>query len=673
MEDGPNLQLYFGVDVERPIIKLNQVYKAFQQGSEQVTILKNLSLEIEANDFVAIVGQSGSGKSTLMNILGCLDRPTQGRYEVYGTEISQLEPDALSDLRCKHFGFIFQRYQLIGGLTALENVEIPAIYLGMPFSKRRQRATQLLAQLGLAERLKHTPGKLSGGQQQRVSIARALMNGGEVIFADEPTGALDSQSGQEVLQILKDLNQQGHTIIMVTHDPNLAKEAKRIIEMRDGQILSDTRLTPIRRGENLQSSLPTGKKLEFFSLLSGWKENYKMAIRSILHNKLRSILTMLGIIFGIASVVAMVSIGEGTVDKVLDKMGADAARTMVLYPGKTVQETSDHVPSTPFTETDLQYLKSLPYLKNVLPNLVTSGSLKRDNHILRDAAVWGCDVNCIAAKDLKLLRGTSFTQVSVDNAKQVALIDTNAEKELFPNENPLGKIFTVEGVPLEVIGVIENKSVQGGFQKVRSQIFIPYSTASIRFAGAKLAYPALSMTVKKGFSLANVKEKIEQYFYIKHGRNKDFEIFSYDDLIKKFKVVARGLELFILLVAFIALLVGGIGVMNIMLVSVTERMPEIGIRIAVGAKQKAIRQQFLIESIILCLIGGAIGVVLAFLAGFPVKLLLAKNPDTLIRFNFSFLSLLVAVFFSTIIGITFGYLPAKNASQLDPVEALSRE
>uniref|UniRef100_UPI0005A67B46 ABC transporter ATP-binding protein n=1 Tax=Aeromonas popoffii TaxID=70856 RepID=UPI0005A67B46 len=222
------------------LIQLKGIERRYQSGEHEVTVLHPLDLTIEAGEMIAIVGASGSGKSTLMNLLGCLDRPSAGQYLFRGQDTATLDALSLARLRCHHFGFIFQRYHLLPHLNAAANVEIPAVYAGASRPARQARSQALLARLGLSDRSHHTPGQLSGGQQQRVSIARALANGGEVILADEPTGALDSQSGKEVMAILKELHAQGHTIILVTHDMAVASHADRIITLRDGQVLEDS-------------------------------------------------------------------------------------------------------------------------------------------------------------------------------------------------------------------------------------------------------------------------------------------------------------------------------------------------------------------------------------------------------------------------------------------------
>lgn len=652
-----------------PIIQIKELYKSYPSFEGPVYVLKNINLEIEEGDFVAIVGQSGSGKSTLMNILGGLDKPTKGTYEIYGTEISQLSPDELAELRCNHFGFIFQRYQLISGLTALENVEMPAIYSGLSMKERQEKATEILSKLGLKERLDHTPGQLSGGQQQRVSISRALINGGEVIFADEPTGALDSKSGEDVMGILQDLNRNGHTIIMVTHDPLLAKQAKRIIEIKDGEVINDTRLDTniIKPSEELNKN--KNKQFNFSSFFANLRENYKMALRSIINNKLRSFLTMLGIIFGIASVISMVAIGNGTVSNLLSQLGEETARSMFIFKGREFKATNLTTPSKSFHDDDFTYLRSLPYLKNVIPSISATVIMQYGDTSV-NARVEACDYDCIKSKDLVLQQGHGFTKENIQNLSLVAIVDEDSAKEMFVNSDPIDKVVTINKIPIKIIGVVEKKSVMD--QRRQGQIYIPYTTASSRIVGSQ-EYSGFSMTVQKGFSINDAKQNIDNHFYEKHGQSRDFEIMTLDERLQDFYKGANGMKMFIMLIGAISLLVGGIGVMNIMLVSVTERTSEIGIRMAVGAQQNDIKSQFLIESIIVCLFGGLVGIVLAFSIGLILNPILAKNPDIMIHFSYSFASVLIAVFFSTLIGLVFGYFPAKNASKLDPVVALSQE
>ncbi len=294
---------------QTPLLSVRDLWREYPAGEESIKVLRGVTLDIMAGEMVAIVGASGSGKSTLMNILGCLDRATRGSYRIDGREVGSLDPDELAELRREHFGFIFQRYNLLGDIDALSNVEVPAVYSGVPRHDRHMRAAALLGRLGLTDRTHHRPGELSGGQQQRVSIARALMNGGDIIFADEPTGALDSQSGAEVLKILHELHEEGRTVVIVTHDKAIADQAERVIELADGAIISDRRIVD-RPAATRQRPASRDRGGGMGMLADQIGEAFRMALISMRAHQLRTFLTMLGIIIGIGSVVSVVAIGE---------------------------------------------------------------------------------------------------------------------------------------------------------------------------------------------------------------------------------------------------------------------------------------------------------------------------------------------------------------------------
>lgn len=223
------------------MISIKNLSKIYKTGSVEVHALKNINLEIQHGEFIAIMGQSGSGKSTLMNILGCLDRPTSGEYLLEGTDISSLSQDELSLIRNKKIGFVFQAFNLIPRTDVMKNVELPMIYAKTKSNKRRQRAIELLEKVGLSDRMNHLPNELSGGQKQRVAIARSLANNPPLILADEPTGNLDTQSSEEIMEIFRELNKEGNSIILVTHEPELTEYADRVIVFRDGMIIEDRR------------------------------------------------------------------------------------------------------------------------------------------------------------------------------------------------------------------------------------------------------------------------------------------------------------------------------------------------------------------------------------------------------------------------------------------------
>ena len=361
-----------------PLIELSQVRREFPAGDEVVVALKDINLTIDKGEMVAIVGSSGSGKSTLMNILGCLDRPSRGAYRVLGRDTRDMKPDDLAALRREHFGFIFQRYHLLSDLTAAGNVETPAIYLGRDPAERRAEARHLLERLGLKDRAEHTPNQLSGGQQQRVSIARALINGGEVILADEPTGALDTATGAEVMGILRQLNAEGRTIIIVTHDMKVAEHADRIIELSDGVIVSDTRKTgvtvPVRETGSARANVRQGAE----SWRDRFNEAFRMAVRAMRAHKLRTFLTMLGIIIGIAAVVSVVALGEGSRKQVLENISQLGTNTIDVRPGTGFGDRRSSAIRT-LTVADAEALAEQGYVDSVTPTVTTSVTLRRGN------------------------------------------------------------------------------------------------------------------------------------------------------------------------------------------------------------------------------------------------------------------------------------------------------
>lgn len=345
------------------LLELRDIRRSYPSGDGSVEVLKGITLSIHAGEIVAIVGASGSGKSTLMNILGCLDKPTSGTYRVAGTDIAQLDGDALARLRREHFGFIFQRYHLLSHLTAAQNVEVPAVYAGSERRARLARAHELLVRLGLGERADYQPSQLSGGQQQRVSIARALMNGGEVILADEPTGALDSHSGEEVMAILHQLKAQGHTVIIVTHDPQVAAQAERIVEIRDGEIVRNPPAS--RQGGGLRAR-PQAEPSAWRQFTSGFREALVMAWRAMAANKMRTLLTMLGIIIGIASVVSIVVVGDAAKQMVLADIRAIGTNTIDVYPGKDFGDDDPRYQQA-LKYDDLLAIQKQPWVRSATP------------------------------------------------------------------------------------------------------------------------------------------------------------------------------------------------------------------------------------------------------------------------------------------------------------------
>ncbi|MCW3658383.1 MacB family efflux pump subunit [Burkholderia cenocepacia] len=677
--------------MRQPLLKLAAVTRRFPAGDKDVVVLNNVNLSIDAGEIVAIVGASGSGKSTLMNILGCLDHPSEGTYTVGGRDTHMLDSDELAQLRREHFGFVFQRYHLLPHVDAVANLEMPAIYAGTPRAERHARARALLARLGLADRAHHRPGQLSGGQQQRVSIARALMNGGQVILADEPTGALDTKSGQDVIRILHELNALGHTIVIVTHDKAVARHARRIIEISDGEIVADrpnrhyaealaevgigaadvaetaaeTASSPAPHDAPPPADTDPGPRAPRFAASTGrFAEACRMAWIALVSHRLRTLLTMLGIIIGITSVVSIVAVGEGAKRYMLEEIGSIGTNTISLYPGADWGDSRADTIQT-LVPADVVALAEQPYVDSATPE-TSRTLLLRFRNVNVNALVSGVGERYFQARGMRFALGVAFDDDAVRRQAQVAVIDQNTRRKLFgATRNPVGEVILVDNVPCVVIGVTADK--KSAFGSVKSlNVWVPYTTASGRLFGQRYL-DSITVRVRDGQPSAAAEKSLEKLMIQRHGR-KDFFTYNMDSVVKTVEKTGQSLTLLLSLIAVISLVVGGIGVMNIMLVSVTERTREIGIRMAVGARQSDILQQFLVEAVLVCLLGGTIGIALSFGLGALFSMFVAQW-----KMVFSAGAIVTAFVCSTLTGVIFGFMPARNASRLDPIDALARD
>jgi len=690
-----------GASGAMPLIVLRNIRRHFAAGEAYVTVLKGINLTIERGEMVAIVGQSGSGKSTLMNILGCLDKPSEGQYFISGRETGALNADSLSALRRNHFGFIFQRYHLLNELTALGNVEIPAIYAGMRPGLRKKRAELLLERLGMGERMDHRPSQLSGGQQQRVSIARALMNDGEIILADEPTGALDRHSGEEVLSILEEIHASGRTVILVTHDMGVARRAERIIEISDGEIISDRANAPssapmngdmpgdaaaefpvpeaapeqpparaaspiFQPADESPKQMP-GQKQALLSPLSQFRDRFfeaqHMALLSMAAHKMRTFLTMLGVIIGIAAVIAVVALGNGTQQQILASINRLGTNTLTIFAGQSMADVRAAKVTT-LVETDANALGELPYITAVTPMVSTSTTVRYGN-IYANATLNGVSEQYFKAQGARLIKGRLFTKEDVARRRLSLVIEQDAANTLFPNgENPIGQVILVGNVAAEIIGTIDVQKF-GPSSNVLG-LYLPYTTVQTRFLG-NTVLRSISVLLSQSVDSRLAEQLVTRFLTKRHG-TQDFFIRNSQDFIDQVLSTTNAMRLLIASIAFISLFVGGIGVMNIMLVTVSERINEIGVRMAVGARRSDILQQFLIEAVLVCVTGGLIGMGLGLSIGVIFDML-GSN----FKMIYSTASIISAFVISTLIGVGFGYLPARNASRLDPVAALSRD
>ena len=690
------------------MIRLTNIRKSIGQ----TQILRDINLHIKKGEFVAIIGQSGSGKTTLLNIIGTLDEPSSGSYVFANYEVTKLNSDEKSRLRREKIGFIFQRYNLLSLMNANENVALPAVYAGVSSQKRDERAKDLLTNLELADKFNSKPNELSGGQQQRVSIARALMNGGDLILADEPTGALDSKSGVMVLDILQRLNSQGHTIVLVTHDPTIAAKAGRIIEIKDGEIIKDSlNLSPCHserseestsNKDNLQSSVDSSLSVKAQNDKNGenstqnlnLKENsaqkvqipltampqeiktyhllknqiiecLKIAYSSILAHKLRSLLTMLGIIIGIASVVSVVALGLGSQKQILESISRLGTNTIEVRGGRGFGDIRSG--KVKLALSDLYALKSLPQLESVEAQDGTS-SIATYGNISLSAKMEGGGVSIFSIKGLNLGTGRFFNESEVSNADNVAVIDDNGRKRLFDGflpEQIIGKTIICNKQPFKIIGILEKDSRRPDTD-ITVRIYTPYTTLRNKITGSRVVEQIIAK-VRDDASPALAEEAMVRTLEIKRGK-KDFFTINSDSIRQSIEENMATMTLLITCIAVIALVVGGIGVMNIMIVSVSERTREIGIRMAIGARKEDILFQFLIEAVMICMMGAVLGVGLCALIVFAFN---SVSTDFLMIVSSG--SVVLGLASSVLIGLIFGFFPAKNAANLNPINALSKE
>jgi len=638
-----------------------------------VEALRGVSLKIVSGEFVAIMGASGSGKSTLMHVLGLLDRPDSGEYFLGGEEVTRLTDHELALVRNQLVGFVFQQFHLLPRMTALENAELPLVYAGKRHMK--EQAVEKITEVGLEDRMSHRPNEMSGGQQQRVAIARSLVNNPPIIFADEPTGNLDSKSKEEIMVILKKLNQMGKTLIVVTHEAEIAGQARRVIQMRDGEIISDETVGEPAKApvlaipENLIKNILTESNkgikggMEFLDYL-------RQAVSAMLSHKMRAFLSILGILIGVAAVIAMLAIGQGAKESIEKQLASLGSNLLIVRHGaQRSGGVSMEATTTRFTFQDIAAVKKLASVSRATPSVSSRVQLVYGNTNW-NTQLEGVGVDYAEMRSAVPEVGRFFTEEEVRMRSKVVLLGTTVVKELFGENNPIGETIKINLINFKVIGILPAKGA-GGFRDQDDTVVIPVTTAMYRVLGKE--YIDHIYVEAKSADLTDAAQEavsdliIKQHRLITDDQKDSFQIFNMSDIKKTLTSTTQTMSLLLGAIAAISLLVGGIGIMNIMLVSVTERTREIGLRKAIGANNKDIMVQFLIEAVLMSLIGGLVGIML----GGGAAALITIFAKWSVKVSLS--SVVLATVFSLAVGIVFGLWPAQKAAKLDPIEALRYE
>ncbi|HOO70615.1 MAG TPA: ABC transporter permease [Spirochaetota bacterium] len=649
------------------LIELNGISRIYPMGSDLVKAVDELSLTVEAGEFVAIMGHSGSGKSTLLNILGFLDRPDSGSYKLAGIETASFSDDELSQLRNRVAGFVFQQFHLLPRMSVLENTELPLLY-SRASNNDKNRSGEQLDMVGLLHRLKHSPAELSGGEQQRVAIARSMINNPLILFADEPTGNLDTKNEKEILGILKDLNDTGTTIIMVTHESDIARQAGRIITMRDGKIIEDK-----RTGRKKAAAANSDAELSFSYSSLSIKEiaSYlRQAVTSLVSHKLRSFLSILGILIGVMSVITMMAIGKGAQDSIEERLSSLGSNLLSIRPGsrRTHGVALESGSVTRFTLDDAEQIAALPEIQGASAVVSDRAQAVYGNKNW-NTKVQGVSPSYADIRSLTPIAGSFFTDKDTRMRKRTAVLGITVMKELFNDTNPVGKIIKINRVNFTVAAVLPELGSSGPFDR-DDTILVPVTTAMYRLMG-KTYIDSIDAQVRSRDLIDRAKETISTTVKQRHRLKPDdedsFSIMDMTEIREAVSQTSNTIGMLLGIVSVISLIVGGIGIMNIMLVTVKERTREIGLRKAIGARKKDILLQFLIESVLLTSTGGMFGIasgsVLSFILGS-----LAQWPVSV-----TLLSVVMSTVFSVLVGVFFGLWPAVQASRLKPVEALRYE
>lgn len=646
-------------------------------------ILSEINFAVGRGEFVAIQGPSGSGKSTLLALLAGFLQVQQGVIDLDGHRFSCLNDEEMSYFRNQKIGFIFQQFHLLPKLTVLENILLPSQYSPSSNDEEAHKKALALAEyLGLQHRLEHHPNQLSGGQQQRVAIARALLHDPDVILADEPTGNLDSKSAQNIMELLLELNKKGKTILIITHSDEIAQQCGRIIHLRDGKIINAQPVknpvseSPDKNSQSRVQQTPAiDKQLSWKSVREAWKD--------ILSNKVRSFLTMIGIIVGVASILSMITLGRFIKEKVLESYAEMGINTVLFigYPNWNVKatEASGVMFKTFSWETDILPLPQIFLdIKRMTPILYGSRSTLSfaGKTIESEGRPVGVNENAFVITGRKLSQGKNFSPFHIEEKNAVCIVGAEVAEKLFARVPPLNQILNVQGnqsnFGCKIIGVLEAISSNKGWSNPNLEVYLPYTLyQSLAENPYEAQIDRVLLQLHEGADIPEVGKSIQGYFTARYGKTGRFRVNNDSILIAQLQKFLSLFTIALGAIAMICLLVGGVGITNMMLASIAERFREIGLRKALGATHRRIRHHILMESILLCSLAGLIGMAAGF-GFYELAIFVTSKFATSIPFQWRFDISAFSISFISIatVGILSGLAPALRAERLQILEAL---